>query len=876
MAMLCISISTFAYDFSVNGIYYTKLSDGFSVQVSNKSTSSFQKSTYTGDVVIPKSVTHDGLSYNVTSIGKYAFYQSAVTSVQLPDGIVSIGERSFEGSSSMTSCILPSTVTSIGEAAFSDCTSLQNINIPKGVSTLNLETFYGCSSITEVTIPNTVMRIAYASTTWASSGSGALNASSTFPCFAKCKALKTVIFEDGDRPLSFFDATPGYTTPSGVLYANEIFYGCPLTSVYLGRSLEDSKNGLFENFSTLADVEIGPYVKSIQDYAFENCKKISMIKIPSNVTKIGRSSFAKCTNLKSVFIGDGLITLPYGTFSNCTSLEEVYIGSGLRNIESEVFYNCSKLKAVLLCSSELESVRNSLIPSNLKFFVPKRDSYSIILDGFSVENIGTINSGEYEYTGLTPQLKIVSSIDTIILSVSNSSSYVNAGIYSEEIPIDIAYPGKWGSTFRLNADFSISKAPLTVIANDASRKYGTENPELTCSFFGFKNGETKDVLTRMPNVETTATITSNVGTYPIIATGAEAQNYTFNYERGTLTITKADQTIEWNQQFSTVNVGAVIELTATSSADLPIKYTSTDETIAEIFSQGGKQFVEFLKPGNVSIRASQDGNENYNGADRVSKSVKVDLLVSGITLNQNSATLAEGNALQLTATVSPDNASNKTLSWTSANPEIATVDANGKVKALKQGKTTITVKSTDGSDISAQCELTVIKLVEGISINITTATLTEGQSLQLEATVSPELATNKAVEWSSSNESVAIVSQQGKVTAISKGSAIITAKSTDGSNVSAFCNVNVIKLVSNIVLSESEMTLNEGQSATLTAIITPDLANNKTLEWTSSNESVAKVSSQGKVTAISKGTAIITATSTIILPDFQTDTIMAV
>lgn len=373
-------------------------------------------------------------------------------------------------------------------------------------------------------------------------------------------------------------------------------------------------------------------------------------------------------------------------------------------------------------------------------------------------------------------------------------SYVNAGVYSGEIPIIIACSDKWSSTFKLNAEFSITKALLTVIANDAARKFGMENPELTCSFFGFKNGETKEVLTRMPSVETTATRESNVGVYPIIPSGAEAQNYTFNYERGTLTITKADQTIEWEQQFGTVNVGDVIELTATSSADLPIKYTSTDETVAEIFTQGGKKYVEFLKPGNVSLRANQDGNENYNEADRVSKSVKVDLLVSSITLNQNAATIAVGNSLQLTASVVPANASNRTLIWESANTEIATVDANGKINALKQGSTIITVKSTDGSNISAQCELTVVALVEGISINITTATLAEGQSLQLEATVSPEFASNKSVEWSSSNEAVATVSQDGTVTAISKGSAIITAKSTDDSNISASCAVTVVKL----------------------------------------------------------------------------------
>lgn len=861
VALLCISISTFAYDFSVNGIYYTKLSDGFSVEVSNKSTRTYAKSSYSGDVVIPGTVVYDDLSYNVTSVGQFAFYNSDVTSVELPDGITSLGNNCFEKSASMTSCVLPETITAIGSAAFSGCVSLQKINIPKGVSTLNLETFYGCNSITEVTIPNTIMKIAYASTTWASSGTGALNAHAYFPCFGNCKALKSVIFEDGDRPISFIDATPGFTTPHGVLYANEIFYGCPLTSVYLGRTLEDSpSNGLFQNFPTLTNVEIGSYVKSIQNYAFRDCKGISTISIPSNVTKIGRSSFDNCTNLTSAFIGDGLNTLPYGTFASCTNLEEVYIGNGLKNIDSDAFYNCTKLKTVLLCSSQLESIRNSNIPSHITFFVPKRESYTVVLNGFSIMNIGTIYGGEFEYTGVTPLLTIVPSLETISLSISDGLSFVNAGIYSEDIPINIAYSSKWGSSFQLNADFSISKAPLTVIANDVSRKYGMENPELICSFFGFKNGETKEVLTRMPNVETTATVSSNTGAYPIIPTGGEAQNYTFNYERGTLTITKADQTIEWEQQFGTVNVGDVIELNATSSAELPVKYASTDETIAEIFTQGGKKYVEFLKPGNVSLRATQEGNENYNEADRVSKSVKVDLLISSITLNQNSVTLAEGNSLQLTATVAPSNASNKTLAWESANPEIATVDTNGKVNALKQGSTLITVKSTDGSNISVSCTINVVKLVSEIILNETELILNEGATSQLTAILSAD-ANNPSLVWTSSNEDVATVSQDGLVTAISKGSAIITAKATDGSNVSASCSVTVVKLVSSIHISDTSIDMKLGEQTTITAHALPADATNPYLRWYSENERIATVEN-GLVTAVGIGTTYIFVEST--------------
>lgn len=177
------------------------------------------------------------------------------------------------------------------------------------------------------------------------------------------------------------------------------------------------------------------------------------------------------------------------------------------------------------------------------------------------------------------------------------------------------------------------------MAKDATKQFGMENPDLTCSYFGFKNGETEEILIKRPLVETTATTMSNVGNYPIIPYGAEAQNYTFNYERGTLTIKKANQIIEWNQQLGTVNVGDVIELTASSTSGLPIKYTSTDETIAEIFTQSGKKYVEFLKSGNVTIRATQEGDENYNEADRVSKPIEVSILTKIDDIQDNANNL---------------------------------------------------------------------------------------------------------------------------------------------------------------------------------------------------------------------------------------------
>ena len=153
--------------------------------------------------------------------------------------------------------------------------------------------------------------------------------------------------------------------------------------------------------------------------------------------------------------------------------------------------------------------------------------------------------------------------------------------------------------------------------------------------------------------------------------------------------------------------------------------------------------------------------------------------VSGITLSYTSATLVEGESLTLSATVTPADATDKTVTWSSSDETVATVDANGLVKAIAPGTAVITSKA---GDKSATCTLTVEKKVipvSGISLNHTSATLVEGDSITLTATVTPADATDKTVTWSSSDETVATVDANGKVVAIAPGTAVITALAGD-------------------------------------------------------------------------------------------------
>jgi uncharacterized protein YjdB len=240
--------------------------------------------------------------------------------------------------------------------------------------------------------------------------------------------------------------------------------------------------------------------------------------------------------------------------------------------------------------------------------------------------------------------------------------------------------------------------------------------------------------------------------------------------------------------------------------------------------------------------------------------------VSGITFNSTSISLTISQTFQITTTVAPSNATNKTLSWVSSNTGVATVSNTGLVTAVAAGTTTITATSADGSNISATASVTITASnvsVSGITVNPTTLLLSPTQTSQITAAVTPSNATNKTVSWVSSNTGVATVSATGLVTAVAVGTSTITATSIDGSNKTATTSVTVSLSpisVSGVSLNQSTATMYVSNTLTLTPTISPSNANNKAVTW-SSNSSNATVNSSGVVSAVSSGTATIRVTT---------------
>ena len=237
-------------------------------------------------------------------------------------------------------------------------------------------------------------------------------------------------------------------------------------------------------------------------------------------------------------------------------------------------------------------------------------------------------------------------------------------------------------------------------------------------------------------------------------------------------------------------------------------------------------------------------------------------LVEGITLSKTQLTLSINETQTLTATVSPSDADNKEVEWTSSDESIASVDQSGKVTAKAKGTCTITCSATDGSGMKAECAVTVVQLVTGITLSETTLSLTTGSTHTLTATVVPPTASNTGVAWKSSNTSVATVDQSGKVTAKAKGTCTITCSAKDGSGMKAECAVTVIQLVTGITLSETSITLYPDETKRLTATVVPSNANNPAVTWTSSDDAVATVISNGLVVAVASGICTIICAAT--------------
>lgn len=300
------------------------------------------------------------------------------------------------------------------------------------------------------------------------------------------------------------------------------------------------------------------------------------------------------------------------------------------------------------------------------------------------------------------------------------------------------------------------------------------------------------------------------------------------------------------QQEETATLIATID--PADALDKTVVWTSSDEKVAAVSNEG---VVTAVTVGTCTITASCGGKQ------AVCTVTVTPIAVESVTLDQTSASVRVGDRLILVATVLPENASDKTVTWSSSSAYVATVSDEGVVRGVSVGSCTITATA---GEKRAVCSLTVRPVpVESVTLDKESLEIIIGDTEMLTATVLPENATYLSVSWESSDVSVATVSSSGEVTAVGVGDCTITATSEE---IKATCSVTVLPIhVSSVTLDRSDCELYEGSSLTLRAAVSPSNATYPTVFWSSSDTGVATVSSDGTLTAVSEGSCIITASA---------------
>ena len=354
------SVGTMFASVTINGIAY---------ELNGKTATVVSGGNYRGTIVIPASVTYASVTYTVTSIGDWAFYDcSSLTSIEIPNSVTSIGEGAFYDCSSLTSVTIPNSVTSIGLGAFNGCTGLPVIDniryadtylveaVDKTLPTYSIKggtrfighyAFYECTGLTSVTIPNSVTSIGEAAFAGCS-GLTSINVASKNPNY--CSVNGVLFNKNRTTLISYPGGKQGaYSIPNSVTSIGvSAFEGCTsLTSVTIPNSVTSIGDWAFSGCSSLTSVKIPNSVTSIGDRPFQNCTSLTLVTIPNSVTSIGEEAFSDCSGLTSVTIGNSVTSIGTRAFYNCSSLTSLTIPNSVTSIGNDAFYNCSNLTSII-------------------------------------------------------------------------------------------------------------------------------------------------------------------------------------------------------------------------------------------------------------------------------------------------------------------------------------------------------------------------------------------------------------------------------------------------------------------------------------------------------------------------------------------------
>ena len=649
-----------------------------------------------------------------TNSAPWGVYSNSITKVVVVNGITSIGSYSFAGLQQLSRVSITDTVIEICDGVFYDCDAIKSIQIPNSVENIGSSAFY------------------------------------------KCVSLDTVILSNN------IDEIKPYT-----------FLGC----------------------SELKSISLPQKVITIGAYAFSGCSAIEKIDIPESVNLIDEGAFRLCKSLKKITIPGTVNSIGSGAFYSCYTLGTVVIEEGVKTIGEDAFHNCMELGRIS-------------IPDGCSI----TKSLGLYEDGH-LRSIGP-NGGRFNII-----FGYKESIPNGILCKSLTDFTIPEGITDVYIPTDYAslYNAPTHNTTTISLPSTLKTLSINRSIVDVIYYNGT--PEMW-----------KEVKIS--------------GTYYSSKT-IKKIHYNTSGVAG----------IQLNETECELFVGEKLKLSALvlpeNAYDKDFSWYNSSNTVIQLYNGA----ITAKEPGEAIVTVESAVGGFTDTCRIVVKPLSTH--ASGVALNRNTLSLVEGEEFKLSESVMPQDADNKKVFWESEDTSIAQVDQTGNITAIESGETIITVTTSDGG-YKAKCVVSVVKppiYVTGVTLNKAFLVLEEGQTSTVSPIITPNDADNKAVVWSSSDTGIATVDANGKIQAKKEGQAVVKVKTVDG-GYEATCNVEVKKQavrVTGVSLNKSSLYLVEGESAELVETVFPKEADNKYVEWKSSDEDIVTVTDNGVVSAKKAG-----------------------
>ena len=610
---------------------------------------------------------------NITTVAYNEFYNpvrgpftgsNSLQTVVFEEGMTWLPGYILAGCSGFTTVKIPETVTEIGKGAFRDCSRLESITIPDTVTMIGDSAFENCDNLKNVKISENLKKL----------GMMAFGNCDALTEVKIPKSITTVIYNDFYNPVrgpfTGSDSLQTVVFEEGMTWLPAyILSGCSgFTTVKIPETVTEIGGGAFSDCSRLESIEIPESVTEIGSHTFSNTK-LESIRVPDTVTDMGDHVFSGCTELKEVTLPNIRQNIVAGMFEGCTSLEKIVLPETVTAIRSDAFEGCTALKDITWSKApeiiESNAFRNC---SALK---------EVTIPG-TVKSIGDCAFLNCDALTTVTIPDSVTSIGEQVFYDCDALTTVKLGSGLKSIP---------ASTFEHCDVLESLRIPrrVTTIGDNA-----------------FKDCVK---LTSITIPRSVTKISSNAFSYPKILTiygvaGTYAE--TFANENS---IQFVDQQIKataasLDKTELTINKGAAAQLnlsvTPENFTDI-VDWKSTDTNIVTVSDNG---VVKAVGVGTATVKVT---------VGDVSTSCKVTVLqpVTGIDLNKSSLTMDALGTFQMTASVYPDSANDKRITWSSSDPAIASVDENGLVTALKMGTATITAAAMDGSGVKSTCKVTV-------------------------------------------------------------------------------------------------------------------------------------------------------------------------